>query len=128
MTGLARIFSDLITDKGEARPMLARGAMYRDSTHENVTWHPAAARRLALAMSRAAAKPAARATRGGSGDPDRVRASLRLKHELHERLKTLGSASGRTQQSILLQALEEYLERWPEDRAVNGDRRSPIPR
>lgn len=125
MTGQARIFNDLLTDKGAARPMLAHGAMYRDNIHENVAWHPAAARHLSLVMARAMAKPIARAA---SAKPGRVRASLRLKRDLHERLRSHGSVSGRTQQSILTQALEEYLERRTEIRAVNGDRRFPIPR
>jgi len=128
MTGQARLFSDLLTDKGAARPMLAHGAMYRDGTDENVTWHPAAARHLALMMSGAVPKSFAQAARAASGITGRVRASLRMKRDLHERLRSHGSASGRTQQSILTEALEEYLERRTEVRAVNGDRRFPIPR
>ncbi len=130
MTGLARKRNDLLSDKGAARPMLTWGVAYRDGSYDNVTWHPAATRRLALQTSSVpgaerGAKPAVRAAHSGPASLGRVRASLRLGRDLHERLKYQASVSRRTQQSVLLQALEDYLDRQPEAPDPSGERRCP---
>lgn len=93
----------LLIRKGKAKPTLVQDSGHRLATDSAVTWHPAAIRRLEIA-------PAVATTNRASADK-RIRASVRLEPALHRQLKDTAQSTGRTQQSILVEALDEYFAR-----------------
>ena len=99
----------LLSRKGAARPTEVQGAESRARAGNAIALHPAAMRRMELRQ------PA-----------QRIRVSVRLQPETHRDLKTCGAITQRTQQSILVQALNEYLDRcdWAV-RQNDGGRRNP---
>lgn len=108
MTKLASLTGSLIPRKGSAKPSAGRGASVRSVP---LTGAQAQARRLEKVA------PAAK---------DSVRASLRLDSERHMRLKLIALHQGRTQQSVLLEALDEFLSRQDET-DMHRARRRPRP-
>ena len=110
MATLARLTTErLLSRKGAARPAEIQGADGRGRTDNAIALHPAAVRRLDLRQS-----------------TKRVRVSVRLHPETHRELKNCGAITQRTQQSILVQALNEFLGRceWTIGHA-NAGRRNP---
>lgn len=95
--------TQVLTRKGRAKPTLVNDTEHRLTTDSAVTWHPAAIRRLKITpVSTRLNQPLAH---------KRVRASVRLEPELHRQLKSMAQSTGRTQQSILVEALDEYFAR-----------------
>ena len=128
MADLATVTGRLLTNKGMARPMLTQGAAHRGAENHKVMWHPAVNRRLVLAPTGGTSPgPLGQASLDACSSTKRTRASLRLDHDLHQRLKAQGAMSRRTQQSILQQALEEFLDRQDTQQSIGGDRRRPTP-
>ena len=118
MANLARLsIGRPMSRKGMARPMQAQGSERRATAEGAVTWLPSAMRRLHTAAQGVARTPA-----------QRIRISTRLHPDLHHVLKTHAAAARRTQQSIVVQALEDYLVHRGEIPQTFGDRRTPGPR
>lgn len=113
--------TQILTRKGRAKPMLVHDTGHRLTTDSAVAWHPAAIRRLEIA-------PAA-ATANRASVQKRVRASVRLEPELHRQLKSMAQTTGRTQQSILVDALDEYFaRRTPQSQHYFETYRGQVPR
>lgn len=123
MAGVAFLTAGLLSRKGRARPMRTQGPGRRGSAQGRTIWHLASP--ACLMLTPAAPGPRRRA-RTARPRQDRVRVSLRLERDLHGRLKSLSASAERTQQSILVQALNEYLEQQDERLEHAGDRRCPI--
>ena len=126
MASVALLKAGLLSRKGGARPMRTPGKESRDHGQGQITWLPSARDWPRLTPTPAGA-PQTNGRAGAGGPAKRVRVSLRVTRDLHGRLKGLSAATERTQQSILVQALNEYLERHEEHMEHAGDRRSPIP-
>ena len=119
----ARLITEarILTRKGMAKPTLVHDTGQRLTTDSAVTWHPAAIRRLEIAPPGALVNQASA--------PKRIRASVRLEPELHRQLKTMAKNAGRTQQSILVEVLDEYFaRRTPQPRHYFETFRSEVPR
>ncbi|MEE8188938.1 MAG: hypothetical protein V3T80_07000 [Kiloniellales bacterium] len=127
MKPLARLTSDLLFRKGSAQPAVPAPHRHGILPGDEAPAQPAPNKPAATAQSepRLAKKPLAwpgaarpdqtssgqRAQAGGGGKRKRVRVSLRLDLTRHQRLKLAAMQGERTQQSLLTQALDEYLER-----------------
>ena len=113
--------TQVLTRKGKAKPTLVHDTEHRLTTNSAVTWHPAAIRRLKLTpVSTTINQPPARKS---------VRASVRLEPELHRQLKSMAQNTGRTQQSILVEALDEYFaRRTPEPNLYFETFKGQVPR
>jgi hypothetical protein len=122
MAGVAFLATGLLSRKGTARPMLIQGREYGGSTRGRIMWDTASPAHLRLTPP--PPRGCARLTRPKQ---DRVRVSLRLTPEVHGRLKALSAITQRTQQSILVQALNEFLVDHEEHLEQAGDRRLPAP-
>ena len=127
MTKLATVSKGILSRKGMAQPMPATAPLVRASASAAIDWQMVANDRAPLDLS------AARARRWGNRDdrPDRqveprVRISLRLDQQRHAMFKSFCAFVGRTQQGVLVQALDEYFARHGLDEAA-GDRRRPLP-
>ncbi len=121
MAGVAFLTTGLLSRKGTARPMLVQGREYSGSSQDRIQWNTASPAHLRLTPPpRACAKPA-------RPKQDRVRVSLRLTKAMHGQLKVLGAITDRTQQSILVQALNDFLVDREEHLEQAGDRRLPMP-
>jgi hypothetical protein len=121
MAGVAFLRTGLLSRKGAAHPILVQGREYSRSTQGRIMWDTAspAHPRLTPPPPRACAK----LTRLKQ---DRVRVSLRLTPRMHGQLKALSANTERTQQSILVQALNEFLVDHDEHLERAGDRRLPM--
>ncbi len=110
MKSVARLTSSLLSRKGSAQPAVP-------ATH-----------RIRLPLAREAAKPAesvllAKSKQWSTPEPrhstqpgnqrgkKRVRVSLRLDLDRHRKLKLVAMQTGRTLQSLLTQALDDYFQR-----------------
>ena len=127
MKPLARLTSDLLFRKGSAQPAVPaphrHGILPSDEAPAQSAPNKPAARapsdpslaRKPLAWPGAAravqTSSVQRAQAGGGGKRKRVRVSLRLDLPRHQRLKLAAMQEERTQQSLLTQALDEYLAR-----------------
>ena len=127
MSKLATIHEEILSRKGMAQPMPATAPLVRANAHAVIDWQEVANSRIPLNL------PSARATRRHNGDgrarqqaEPRVRVSLRLDRERHKRLAAFCAFVNRTQQNVLVQALNEFFARHGLDEAA-GDRRRPIP-
>jgi len=135
MTNAAPLRDDLLSVKGAAKPMPANGPNMRTAPPDTLAWRPAAARRLSLVSlapwikrhDGGAHPPRAPAMTPPTDTPNRrVRVSLRLDKDRHQRLKQACACDGRTQQSVLVEALDDFLAR----RSVvesDGERRKQTP-
>lgn len=130
MGKIRRMGASLLTRKGLARPQLAAGPRTRTGSSETPA-DPAAPLSLAAAAA-GWAVPRARRPAHASALRElvplasrRVRVSVRLEPDRHRNLKLLAERQARTQQSLLVQALDEFLarhgmaeadagRRWPE--------------
>ena len=130
MANLARYLLDRpLSRKGMARPMPIQGTDGSASLPGAVAWHPSAMQRLHMAAPCGATPHATALARSVERmRPQRVRISTRLDPDLHDRLMACAAARRRTQQSLVVQALEEFLDRHGEPTQRFGDRRTPAPR
>ena len=118
-----------LSRKGTARPMPVQGNDAASSVPDAVAWHPSAMQRLHMAAPCGATPRAtALASSVARMHPQRVRISTRLDPDLHHELKACAAATRRTQQSLVVQALEEFLKQHGEPTQRFGDRRTPAPR
>jgi len=122
MAGVALLTAGLLSRKGTARPMLVQGREHSSATQKRVAWNTATLAHLYLTPP-----PPKKRTKVSRPKQKRVRVSLRLTPGMHGRLKALGARTERTQQSILTQALNEFLVDHEEHLEQAGDRRLPIP-
>ena len=127
MKPLARLTSDLLFRKGSAQPAVPAPHRHGLLPGDEAPAQPAPDKPAATAQCKpslakkpfawlGAARPdqtssAQRTQAGSGGKRKRVRVSLRLDLPRHQRLKLAAMQEERTQQSILTQALDEYLER-----------------
>ncbi len=122
MAGVAFLTTGLLSRKGTARPMLVQGREYGGSAQGRIMWDTTSPAHLRLT-----APPPRGRTRLARPKQDRVRVSLRLTPGMHGQLKALSAITERTQQSILVQALNEFLVDHEEHLEQAGDRRFPMP-
>ena len=110
MKSVARLTSSLLTRKGSAQPAVP--APHRVGL-------PLAGKASAPAKPVLLAKPNQRSTPdprhgtqpGNQRGKKRVRVSLRLDLDRHRKLKLVAMQTGRTLQSLLTQALDDYFQR-----------------
>ena len=134
MAHLARVSNTRpLSRKGLARPMQPEDHDGHAAVRGAVTWHPAAMQRRHMATpcgatGQATGHATALAQSVAHMRPQRIRVSTRLDPDLHHRLKAHAEAAQRTQQSIVVKALEDYLADQAESPHRFGDRRTPAPR
>ncbi len=121
MTSVAFLTTGLLSRKGTARPMLVQGQEYSGSAQGRIVWDTATPAHLRLTP------PPRQLAKLSRPKPKRVRVSLRLTPDMHSQLKALSAIAERTQQSILVQALNEFLADHEEHLEQAGDRRLPAP-
>ncbi len=133
MANVAFFTTDLLSRKGRARPATTvQERENRCSSRENLHWFPTVVAAPGLTPARRAANGQSARRKTTAGEP-RIRASLRLRRDLHGQFKGYCTAAKRTQQSVLVQALDEYLVRhdkhteYTSDAEHAGDRRCPVP-
>ena len=112
----------MLSRKGTARPMLVQGRDYNGYARHHTIWDTASPAHLHLTPP----PPRARA-RFARLKKERVRVSLRLTPGMHGRFKAYAAITERTQQSILVQALNDFLVGHEEHLEQAGDRRLPMP-
>lgn len=118
-----------LSRKGMAQPMQVEDDERRATVGGAIAWHPSAPQRTHVSEPRGATGHAsALAHSVARMRPQRVRISTRLDPDLHHRLKSHAAAVRRTQQSVVVQALEDYLADEGEIPHRFGDRRAPAPR
>lgn len=128
MTKVATLSARILSRKGTAQPMPANTPLIRGSSAAvAIDWQTIANSRAPLALT---AAPRARRRNGddranGHVEP-RVRVSLRLDRDRHARFKSVCALVRRSQQAVLMQALDEYVDRHGLDEAA-GERRRPLP-
>lgn len=119
----------LLTRKGMARPTSVQGNEHRPAATGAVAWHPAAMHRVQMDGDCGTTTRAARlASSVARIRVQRIRVSTRLHPSLHGKLKDFGAVTERSQQSIVVQALEEFFARHDDLPEGSGDRRHPVPR
>lgn len=120
MASVEFLTTGLLSRKGTARPMLVQGQKYSGSAQGRIFWNTATPAHLRLT-------PPPRQFSKLSRSKQRVRVSLRLTPDMHGQLKALSAITEWTQQSILVQALNEFLVNHEEHLEQAGDRRLPVP-
>ena len=144
MASLANIPIDRpLSRKGKARPMEPLGHSPEHYPGHSpgreghapgaLTWHPLTMQRLHMTAPCGATPRAAELARSVARmRRQRVRISTRLEPELHYRLKTCAKSANRTQQSLVVEAIEAHLlhiDEAPQDFPQGlGDRRHPAAR
>lgn len=128
MTKVASLSARILSRKGTAQPMPANTPLIRGgSAAVAIDWQTVANSRAPLTL------PAARSARRRNHNADthrrvepRVRVSLRLDRDRHARFKSVCALVRRSQQAVLMQALDEYCARHGLDEGA-GERRRPLP-